>query len=73
MYVNCFYHFNELFCTNGNATYIYISSHMYTKTVLTPTLVSVSYKSTWDPKMCALLSGNFTIGPEDDQLIGRNM
>ena len=36
MNVNCFYHFNEGFCKNGNATYIYESSYMYTKTVLTP-------------------------------------
>ena len=54
MYVNCFYNFNEGFCKNGNAIYIYAiyiyelyiyiyeSSYMYTKTVLTPTLVSVS-------------------------------
>ena len=41
--------------------YIYESSYMYTKTVLTPTLVSVSYESTWDPQTCTLLSGNFTI------------
>ena len=59
--VCCFYHFNEGFCKNGKAIYIYESSYMYTKTVLTPTLVSVSYESTWDPKTCALLSGNFII------------
>jgi len=40
---------------------MYEFSYMYTKMVLTPTLVSVSYESTWDPKTCTQLSENFTI------------
>jgi len=34
---------------------------MYTKMVLTPMLVSVSYESTWDPKTCTQLPENFTV------------
>jgi len=62
MYVKLFYLILlNFFVQNGNATYMYEFSYMYTKMVLTPMLVTVSYESTWDPKTCTRLSENFTV------------